>query len=202
MKKNIYAAAALFLCIVGGVLLGNMLARRANLRNNATSLSTLVKTLGKGNRVDELLRLIDTQYVDTVDMQRLTDDAMFAVMEDLDPHSVYIPADELEMVNSELEGSFSGIGVQFNIQNDTIMVVAVISGGPAEKVGVLAGDPTDLPSSVPALIVCFFMLAALITSMFGWLTLFPLSYLYGSVRTRKKEKMAFEEEERRLTGMQ
>ncbi len=67
---------------------------------------------------------------------------------------------------------------------------------------VLAGDPTDLPSSVPALIVCFFMLAALITSMFGWLTLFPLSYLYGSVRTRKKEKMAFEEEERRLTGMQ
>ena len=140
MKKNIYAAAALFLCIVGGVLLGNMLARRANLRNNATSLSTLVKTLGKGNRVDELLRLIDTQYVDTVDMQRLTDDAMFAVMEDLDPHSVYIPADELEMVNSELEGSFSGIGVQFNIQNDTIMVVAVISGGPAEKVGVLAGD--------------------------------------------------------------
>ena len=140
MKKNVYAAAALFLCIVGGVLLGNMLARRANLRNNANSLSTLVKAWGKGNRVDELLRLIDAQYVDTVDVERLTEDAIFAVMEDLDPHSVYIPADELEMVNSELEGSFSGIGVQFNIQNDTIMVVAVISGGPSEKVGILAGD--------------------------------------------------------------
>lgn len=140
MKKNVYAAAALFLCIVGGVLLGNMLARRANLRNNANSLSTLVKAWGKGNRVDELLRLIDAQYVDTVDVEQLTEDAIFAVMEDLDPHSVYIPADELEMVNSELEGSFSGIGVQFNIQNDTIMVVAVISGGPSEKVGILAGD--------------------------------------------------------------
>lgn len=140
MKKNVYAAAALFLCIVGGVLLGNMLARRANLRNNANSLSTLVKAWGKGNRVDELLHLIDAQYVDTVDVERLTEDAIFAVMEDLDPHSVYIPADELEMVNSELEGSFSGIGVQFNIQNDTIMVVAVISGGPSEKVGILAGD--------------------------------------------------------------
>ena len=140
MKKNVYAAAALFLCIVGGVLLGNMLARRANLRNNANSLSTLVKAWGKGNRVDELLRLIDAQYVDTVDVEQLTEDAIFAVMEDLDPHSVYILADELEMVNSELEGSFSGIGVQFNIQNDTIMVVAVISGGPSEKVGILAGD--------------------------------------------------------------
>ena len=140
MKKNVYAADALFLCIVGGVLLGNMMARRANLRNNANSLSTLVKAWGKGNRVDELLRLIDAQYVDTVDVEQLTEDAIFAVMEDLDPHSVYIPADELEMVNSELEGSFSGIGVQFNIQNDTIMVVAVISGGPSEKVGILAGD--------------------------------------------------------------
>ena len=63
MKKNVYAAAALFLCIVGGVLLGNMLARRANLRNNANSLSTLVKAWGKGNRVDELLRLIAIKIV-------------------------------------------------------------------------------------------------------------------------------------------
>ena len=58
----------------------------------------------------------------------------------LDPHSVYIPASDLENVNSELEGSFSGIGVQFNIQNDTITIVSVISGGPSEKVGLLAGD--------------------------------------------------------------
>ena len=58
----------------------------------------------------------------------------------LDPHSVYIPADELADINSELESSFTGIGVQFNIQNDTVMVVAVVSGGPSEKIGVLAGD--------------------------------------------------------------
>ena len=139
-KNNIYIALVLFLCIAGGVLLGNMLARRANLRNNVTSLSTLVKKFGQGSKVDELIRLIDAQYVDTVDVNKLTEDAMISIMAELDPHSVYIPAADLEAVNSELEGSFSGIGVQFNIQNDTIMVVAVISGGPSEKVGLMAGD--------------------------------------------------------------
>jgi len=65
---------------------------------------------------------------------------MIDLIAKLDPHSVYIPAADLENVNSELEGSFSGIGVQFNIQNDTVMIVSVISGGPSEKVGLLAGD--------------------------------------------------------------
>lgn len=92
-----------------------------------------------------------------------------------------------------------------------LFILAVVSWLPAgilayaghkSMMEVLGGDPTDLPSYVPALIVCFFMLAAVITSVFSWLTLFPLSYLYGSVRTRKKEKMAFEEEERRLQRLQ
>jgi len=140
MKKNSYIALVIFLCTVIGLLLGNIIANRANLRNNVASFSTLMKKMGKGSRVDELLNLIDVQYVDTVDVKKLTEDAMIHIMAELDPHSVYIPAADLEVVNSELEGSFSGIGVQFNIQNDTIMIVAVISGGPSEKVGLMAGD--------------------------------------------------------------
>ena len=68
--------------------------------------------------------------------------------------------------------------------------------------GVLEGDATDLPSYVPALVVFFFMLASVIANVFSWLTLFPLSYLYGSVEARKQEKASFEEEERRLQGLQ
>lgn len=140
MKKNSYIALVIFLCVVTGLLLGNILARRANLRNNVASFSTLVKKLGKGSKVDELLNMVDAHYVDTIDVDQLTEDAMIYIMAELDPHSVYIPAADLANVNSELEGSFSGIGVQFNIQNDTIMIVAVISGGPSEKVGLMAGD--------------------------------------------------------------
>jgi carboxyl-terminal processing protease len=70
----------------------------------------------------------------------MTEETMTDLVSKLDPHSVYIPAADLAAVNSELEGSFSGIGVQFNIQNDTVMIVAVINGGPSEKVGLLAGD--------------------------------------------------------------
>lgn len=140
MKKNTYAAIALFLCIVCGILIGNILARRANFSNNVNSFSTLIRKMNAGNKVDELLSLINTNYVDTIDVEQLTEDAMIYIVNDLDPHSVYIPAKDLELVNSELDGSFSGIGVQFNIQNDTIMVVAVISGGPSEKAGLIAGD--------------------------------------------------------------
>ena len=73
-------------------------------------------------------------------MTDLVEKAMPQILAELDPHSTYIPAQNLEEVNSELEGSFSGIGIQFTIQNDTIHVNAVIQGGPSEKVGLMAGD--------------------------------------------------------------
>ena len=62
------------------------------------------------------------------------------IVGELDPHSAYIPAKDLQAVNEELEGSFSGIGIQFSILNDTIMVVAVVPGGPSEKIGMMPGD--------------------------------------------------------------
>ena len=95
---------------------------------------------GSSNKLNALLHVIDEQYVDTVNMGELVEKAMPQILAELDPHSVYIPAQNLEEVNSELEGSFSGVGIQFTIQQDTIHVNQIVPGGPAEKVGMLAGD--------------------------------------------------------------
>ncbi len=91
-------------------------------------------------KVDRLLQLIEKAYVDSLNIDSITDEVMTEMVQKLDPHSAYIPKEDLEMVNSELAASFSGIGVQFSIQQDTVRIVAVIAGGPCEGVGVLAGD--------------------------------------------------------------
>ena len=92
------------------------------------------------NKLNALLHVIENQYVDTVNMTDLVEKTMPQILAELDPHSTYIPAKDLEEVNSELEGSFSGVGIQFTIMQDTIHVNSIVPGGPAEKVGMLAGD--------------------------------------------------------------
>ena len=87
-----------------------------------------------------LMQMIDAVYVDTVDLARLTEDAIVKVLADLDPHSVYISREEVEEANEPLEGGFSGIGIQFAVLQDSLVVVDVVAGGPSEKVGLLAGD--------------------------------------------------------------
>lgn len=87
-----------------------------------------------------LFDLLRDRYVDTLNLKKLVEDAIPTIIEELDPHSVYIPKEELEEVNEQLDGSFSGIGVQFNIQNDTVMVIQVIAGGPSERAGLMPGD--------------------------------------------------------------
>ena len=137
-KRDLLLVLIVLLSVVVGLILGNMLAGRALLSSNS-ALGRFFN--GSSNdKLSEVLSLINNQYVDTVDVNQLSEEMMTDLISKLDPHSVYIPASDLEGVNSELEGSFSGIGVQFNIQNDTIMIVSVISGGPSEKVGLLAGD--------------------------------------------------------------
>ncbi len=86
------------------------------------------------------LGYISSYYVDSVDSKHLVEDAIINILKELDPHSVYIPADEVKEMNEPLEGNFEGIGIQFNILNDTIYVISPISGGPSEKVGIRAGD--------------------------------------------------------------
>ncbi len=88
----------------------------------------------------DILSYIDRDYVDTVDVEKLSDYAITKMLEKLDPHTSYIPASEIAMARSYLEGDFEGIGVEFNIFHDTIHVVAPLSGGPSEAAGIQAGD--------------------------------------------------------------
>jgi carboxyl-terminal processing protease len=94
----------------------------------------------QAQKLDALLNMIAYQYVDSVDEEQLTDDAIRAILKDCDPHSVYISAEDLKDVNEPLVGKFEGIGVQFNILEDTIMVTQTIAGGPSEKLGIRSGD--------------------------------------------------------------
>lgn len=83
---------------------------------------------------------ISQLYVDTIDMKKVTEEAIRGMLKELDPHSTYTPAKEVEALNEPLAGSFDGIGVQFNMNEDTLVVIQPVSGGPSEKVGILAGD--------------------------------------------------------------
>ncbi|REJ84919.1 MAG: S41 family peptidase [Bacteroidetes bacterium] len=92
------------------------------------------------SKVDHALEIIKYYYVDTVNDKKLMEEAVRSVIKELDPHSVYIPLEELREMNEPLVGKFEGIGIQFNIHEDTIMVTATIPGGPSEKLGIKAGD--------------------------------------------------------------
>jgi len=94
-------------------------------------------TVGK---LSSLLYHIDRNYVDSVDKNKLIDAAIVSMLEELDPHSIYIPKEDLDEVNEPLKGNFEGVGIQFNIVKDTIYVVDAIAGGPSERIGIRAGD--------------------------------------------------------------
>ena len=91
-------------------------------------------------RVEEVMRLIDGNYTETPDMVSLSEAAINAMLRTLDPHSVYIPARNVERANEGLQGNFEGVGISFQIISDTIVVQSVIDGGPSEKVGIQIGD--------------------------------------------------------------
>lgn len=93
-----------------------------------------------GQKIENLLQLINYAYVDSTDENRITEAAIVALLKELDPHSVYIPEKELKKMNEPLIGNFEGVGIQFNILHDTLVVVSPIPGGPSEKVGIQAGD--------------------------------------------------------------
>ena len=91
-------------------------------------------------KVDELMHLVHSRYVDSVSMDEIIETTMPKILTELDPHSTYIPAKDLEAANSDLKGSFSGIGIKFLIEEDTIHVTDIIRGGPSEEVGLMPGD--------------------------------------------------------------
>ncbi len=103
----------------------------------ATSIQSF---MGGKNKFTELFSIIQQSYVDTVNFEGLEQDAINDLLHGLDPHSVYIPASDLKVANEQLDGNFEGIGVEFNIVNDTIMVVSALNGGPSQELGILSGD--------------------------------------------------------------
>ena len=133
-KKNRFIPIIIAVSVILGVFIGNFYSKRQSLGSQIG-----VFKLGS-NKINALLRVVEEQYVDSVDIDEIIEDALPNILAELDPHSTYIPAKDLEAVNSELEASFSGIGVAFTIQHDTIHINSVIQGGPSEKVGILPGD--------------------------------------------------------------
>lgn len=132
-KSNRFMPLLMAISVVIGILIGTFYA-------NHFSGNRLSIINSSSNKLNNLLRLVDDQYVDTVDVNNLVEKAMPQILAELDPHSVYIAAKDMQIANDDLKGSFSGIGIEFTIRQDTLHVQQVISNGPAEKAGVLAGD--------------------------------------------------------------
>ncbi len=129
----IWMPVFLAVAIIAGVFLGIKLQSRLQLSARTTQANG-------ANKVSLIMSLIEGNYVDTVDSKKIVEAAIPEILKQLDPHTVYIPAKDMQEVSEEMSGNFSGIGVQFSIQNDTIMVIDVISGGPSQKLGIRAGD--------------------------------------------------------------
>lgn len=119
--------------LVVGIVIGVFYA-------NHSSGNRLSIINSSSNKINDLLHIIDDEYVDTVNMSDLVEKALPKILSELDPHSLYIPAKEAQQENDELKGSFGGIGVSFTVRNDTIHIQNVIKGGPSDKIGLMPGD--------------------------------------------------------------
>lgn len=132
-KKNRFMPLVMAVCVVIGIVIGSFYA-------NHFSGNRLTIINNGSNRLNNLLRIIDDQYVDKVNIDSLVEKAIPQILLELDPHSVYISAKDVQATTDDLKGSFSGVGIEFTIREDTIHVQNVIKNGPAEKAGILAGD--------------------------------------------------------------
>ncbi len=119
--------------VASGILIGNMMNHNSQPMYNPLGYS-------QPNKLTTILDLIDKGYVDSVNTNDIVEKTIPEILENLDPHTTYIPAKYMQEVQEEMKGKFSGIGVQFSIQEDTVRVVEVISGGPSSQVGILPGD--------------------------------------------------------------
>ena len=113
--------------VIIGISIGSQFSSKSIIRNSDRKINTIMNMITDG-------------YVDTVNMNEIVEKTIPQLLSNLDPHTVYIPAKDLSSVNEELDGSFSGIGISFFLLNDTVRIIEVLSGGPSEKVGLMAGD--------------------------------------------------------------
>ena len=130
MKKFLPTLLVLFTLI--GMLAGICIASGGQ--------KTIIISQGGASKIDELMQLMRYNYVDSLNVDEIIEETMPKILNGLDPHSRYIPADEMEATNADLASSFSGIGIRFTIQEDTVNITDVIRGGPSEQIGLMAGD--------------------------------------------------------------
>jgi len=130
--NKIYLPLLFAVVLVGGILLGKALNN--NPHENYSQVYQVNDKLGR------IIDYVENRYVDTVSRAKLEESAIPAILEELDPHSVYIPAKEMLSVNEDMRGNFEGIGITFIQQEDTVIITSIISGGPSDKLGLLAGD--------------------------------------------------------------
>ncbi len=130
---KIYLPIVLSLVLVGGLFTGIEVQKRKGVNPHSGFIPSIDKISG-------IINYIESEYVDSVNRKDLEETAIPELLKQLDPHSIYIPAREVMRVQEPLEGNFDGIGVSFNMPNDTVVVISVIKGGPSEKVGIQAGD--------------------------------------------------------------
>ncbi|MCW8898961.1 MAG: S41 family peptidase [Flavobacteriales bacterium] len=134
---KIFLPLLLTLSVVVGIYLGSYLSSTTGNKSIIFSKSNSKSSTGKLN---EILNFIEEAYVDSVDSKELLENSINSMLSNLDPHSYYISPKEFDNMNDPIEGSFEGIGVEFRIKDDTVMVVAAIANGPSEKLGIQAGD--------------------------------------------------------------
>jgi carboxyl-terminal processing protease len=135
-RFTIYLPIALAVVLILGIWLGSKLSF---VKNDKAENSLFVKP-AHHDKITDLINYVQQDYVDSVSREDLTDYAIEGVLDKLDPHSSYIPAEDFTEVEDQLNSNFEGIGIQFRIEKDTIMVIQTIPGGPSEKAGLLAGD--------------------------------------------------------------
>lgn len=132
-RINIYLPILIAVSVIIGIILGNTLSQ-----SPGTGFQKLA--MPQPNKLSTIVDLIANSYVDSVATDKLVEGAIPSLLENLDPHTTYIPARDMQEVTEEMQGNFGGIGVQFSIHNDTVQVIDVISGGPSYKLGILPGD--------------------------------------------------------------
>ena len=125
-----YTGVIIVVCLLAGFFFGTQMTNDKN--------TIIINTVN--NKLSEVLGIVQTSYVDSTDIDSIIEKSLPKVISELDPHSVYIPKKDVEETNSDLQSSFSGIGIRFTIQEDTIHISDIIRGGPSEKAGLLAGD--------------------------------------------------------------
>ena len=130
-KKLVWPAVFVILALIAGFFAGNFISNKSLAR---------IPFFNKGNKIDVLLDIINEEYVDTLNMKNLIENAITKIIDELDPHSYYIPANDLELINENMDGHFAGVGINYIFHLDTMVINTILPGSPAEQAGILAGD--------------------------------------------------------------